>query len=131
MKNPINTWKVYVDGSSNSAGLGMKIDLMDQKGVVVEYAQCFKFPATNNEAKYEVLITGLRVAKELEMHDLKVYSNSQLIVKHIKDDYKARGENMTKYLQKVKDLASTFHNFEGMGLVLMDSAKHQLPSILI
>lgn len=52
------------------------------------------------------------MAKELEVQDLKAYSNSQLVIEHIRGDYEARGENMIRHLQKVKYLTSTFHSFK-------------------
>lgn len=66
---------------------------------------------TNNEAEYEALIAGLKVAKKLGVQDLKVYSYSQLVIRHIKGKSEARG-NMVRYLQKAKDLTRALHNFE-------------------
>uniref|UniRef100_A0A2N9F391 Integrase catalytic domain-containing protein n=1 Tax=Fagus sylvatica TaxID=28930 RepID=A0A2N9F391_FAGSY len=39
-----------------------------------------QYPTTNNEAEYEALLTGLRIAKELGANRLKIRSDSQLIV---------------------------------------------------
>ena len=77
--------------------------------VVAEYALHFQFPVFNNEAEYEALITGLRMAKDLEVKHLRVHSDSQLIVGQMQGEYKAWKPNMMKYLQKVKDLASSFN----------------------
>ena len=38
------------------------------------------FKATNSEAKYEILLVGLRIASEFEVKSLDVFSNSQLVV---------------------------------------------------
>lgn len=83
-----------MDGSSNSEGLGARIVIVSLKGVIIEHALCFKFPVMNNEAKYKALIMGLDVAKELEVQDLRVYSDFQLVVRHIKGNYEAWEENM-------------------------------------
>ena len=82
------------------------------KKTVVEYALCFEFLAMNNEAEYEDLTIGLWIAKELEIQDPKACSDFQLIVEYIQDNYKVRGENMIKYLQKIKDLTITFDKFK-------------------
>lgn len=71
-----NTWKVYVDGSSNSKGSGTGLVIVSLKRVVDKHVLCFEFPMKNNEVEYEALITRLQVAKELGMQDLKVYSDS-------------------------------------------------------
>lgn len=47
---------------------------MSPKGVVTEYKLYFGFNASNNEAKYKVLITGLNIAKELNIEKLKALS---------------------------------------------------------
>ena len=48
--------------------------------MVFEYALWFAFSASNNEVEYEALIIGLKIAKELESQELKVFSDSQLVV---------------------------------------------------
>ena len=40
----------------------------------------FTFKASNNEAEYEALLAGLRLAKELQVDSLIVYSDSKLVV---------------------------------------------------
>ena len=41
------------------------------------YAIQIRFKATNNEAEYEALLTGLRVATELGVESLDAYNDSQ------------------------------------------------------
>lgn len=91
--------------------LGAKLILTSPKGDV-EYVVWFKFPVTNNETKYEVLIAGLKIAKEVGVLHLTTFSDSQLMVGQVKDECKAREENMKKYLDKVKDLIMTFQGFD-------------------
>ena len=107
LEDPTSAWKLYVDGSSNQAGSGAGLLLMSSEGIIAEYTLWFKFSASNNEA----VATGLRIAKELGVQDQKVYSDSQLVVGHVKDGYEAREKNMIKYLQKVKDVISVFSSF--------------------
>ena len=54
--------------------------LTNPEQMMFEYVLWFAFPASNNEVKYEALITGLSLAKELGAKELKVFSDSQLIV---------------------------------------------------
>ena len=46
----------------------------------IHCALYFGFQASNNEAEYEALLVGLRLAKELRVSHLKVYSDSQLVL---------------------------------------------------
>ena len=44
------------------------------------------------------------MAKELQVGNLKVYSDSQLVMNQVNDTYQARGEKMVAYLEKAKEL---------------------------
>ena len=68
----------------------------------------FGFKASNKEAKYEALIAGLKLAREMKVESLEIYNDSQLIVCQVTDEYQARGEKMAAHLQKAKDLLSAF-----------------------
>lgn len=59
---------------------GAGIVLISPSGTVHEHALILNFKASNNEAEYEALITGLKMAQGLGIQDLVVYSDSQLVV---------------------------------------------------
>ena len=44
----------------------------------------------------------------MEADQQEVCSDSQLVVKHIEDDYKAKGKKMIRYLKKVRELLRKF-----------------------
>ena len=104
-------WTLHVDGSLSAMRAGAGLILTNSKREVAGYVLHFDFSATNNETEYEVLLSGLRVVREAGAQHLKVFSDSQLVISHIKDGYEVREENMKRYLQKVKDLISTFLSF--------------------
>lgn len=72
-------WVLYVDVSSNINSLDAGLILVSPKGGVLQYALHFAFPTTNNEVENEVLISGLKISKELGIHCLKTYSDSLLL----------------------------------------------------
>ena len=74
----------------------------------MEYALRFGFQASNNEAEYEAVIAGINLAHSVEADQLEVRSDSQLVVKQIKDSYEAKGEKMILYLKKVRELYKKF-----------------------
>ena len=54
----------------------------------------------------------MRVAKELGIDSLRVFSDSQLIVGQVKGEFEARDPTMAKYFQKVRDLVVHLKYFE-------------------
>ena len=60
------------------------------------------FPATNNEAKYEVLITGLDLARAAGATSLVIYCDSQVITNQVNGNYECKRERMKRYLDQVK-----------------------------
>ena len=75
---------------------------------MAEYALRFSFKTSNNQAEYEALIAGLRIAKDLKVEKLRAYSDSQLVVGQAKGEFEAKDPVMAKYLQKVRELALSF-----------------------
>ncbi|XP_024023052.1 uncharacterized protein LOC112092086 [Morus notabilis] len=53
-------WKLYVDGASNETGSRAGVMLVNPEDHKITSAVRFKFRVSNNEAKYEALIAGLR-----------------------------------------------------------------------
>ncbi|XP_071695267.1 uncharacterized protein [Rutidosis leptorrhynchoides] len=58
-------WELYTDGASSEEGADIGLLLVSPNGEEITYAIQLKFVASNNEAEYEALIAGLRLAKEL------------------------------------------------------------------
>ena len=73
-------WELYVDGSSNEGGSGAGLILISPEGHQMHCALRFGFKASNNEAEYEALIAGLKLAREMKVESLKIYNDSQLVV---------------------------------------------------
>ncbi|XP_020410343.1 uncharacterized protein LOC109946540 [Prunus persica] len=69
------------------------------------------FYASNNEAEYEALLAGLRLAKELSIKRLAIYSDSQLIANQASSKYMAKHPRMVQYLDKVQGLLKEFPTF--------------------
>ncbi|XP_038974505.1 uncharacterized protein LOC120105822 [Phoenix dactylifera] len=111
LKIPRHPWTLHVDGSSTSGGSGAGLILTSPNGVVAEQALCLEFSASNNVAEYETLIAGLKLAKELKVEDIKVFSDSQRVISQILGDFEAREPTMQKYLWKVRDFISTLDSF--------------------
>ncbi|MCI51251.1 gag-pol polyprotein, partial [Trifolium medium] len=60
-------WTLSVDDSSNLRGSGAGVVLEGPDGVLIEQSLRFAFKASNNQAEYEALIAGMKLAKEMEV----------------------------------------------------------------
>ncbi|XP_074277404.1 uncharacterized protein LOC141601042 [Silene latifolia] len=104
-------WELHVDGASNAKGAGVGLVLKSPQGDLIVQAVRCEFKATNNEAEYEALIMGLKLALDLKIRHLQVYSDSKLIVNHVNDCYEARDPKMMAYLDVAKELKIRFVTF--------------------
>ncbi|XP_022135947.1 uncharacterized protein LOC111007781 [Momordica charantia] len=77
-----------------------------------ECALWFNFRTSNNESEYEALLAGLRIAKGLGAVHIKVFSDSQLVVNQIREEYQAKDSRMEKYLTKVRSHLTQFKTYE-------------------
>nr|GEW15670.1 hypothetical protein [Tanacetum cinerariifolium] len=90
---------------------GVDLILTSPKGTKFTYALRFQFTASNNEAEYEALIAGLRIAAQIGVCNVYVSVDSKLMANQVLGTYVAKEENMIKYLEKAKGLVSGFANF--------------------
>ncbi|GJY14948.1 reverse transcriptase domain-containing protein [Tanacetum coccineum] len=58
-------WILFTDESSYTDGSRAGLILTNPEGMEFTYALRFRFDATNNEAEYEALITGLRIVEQM------------------------------------------------------------------
>ncbi|KAI3457130.1 hypothetical protein Pfo_013793 [Paulownia fortunei] len=66
----LETWLLHVDGSATISGCGAGIMLTSPEGEELEFAVRFEFKTSNNEAEYEALVRGLKMALELGVRQL-------------------------------------------------------------
>ncbi|KAL0395405.1 UNVERIFIED_CONTAM: hypothetical protein Slati_4506700 [Sesamum latifolium] len=91
-------WLLHVDGSSTAQGSGAGILLTTPQGEDLKFAVKFEFNVLNNEAEYEALVLGVRMAQDAGASHLLAYSDSQLTVKQVNREYEAKEESMVQYL---------------------------------
>ena len=105
-KRQADIWSVYVDGSSVQEDAGILLIVPDK-----EEFKCsikFTFPNTNNAAKYEALLAGLRLAKRIRAHRVKVFADSLLVVRQVTGEYEVKDPILKAYNGLVKQLWSKF-----------------------
>ncbi|GKB71573.1 reverse transcriptase domain-containing protein, partial [Tanacetum coccineum] len=98
-----------VYGASSLKGVGASLVLIF--GMEYTYAIRLTFPSTNNEAEYEALLVGLRLAWKMKVHTLDVKVDSKLVACQMNEYFVTSNEGMEKYLAKAKKQASLFKKF--------------------
>ncbi|KAK9066680.1 hypothetical protein SSX86_014003 [Deinandra increscens subsp. villosa] len=102
------TWELHSDGASSTDGAGAGVILISPAGK--EYARAYKlnFRASNNEAEYEALIAGLKLALKYKAKHVRAHIDSLLAANQINAEYEAKDEAMAKYLSVCKALIKAF-----------------------
>ncbi|XP_074357290.1 uncharacterized protein LOC141697007 [Apium graveolens] len=102
-------WSLFVDGVSNGDGVGGGIELISPKAHKIRRATHLAFHATNNDAEYEALINGLKLALEMKVENLNVFSDSMIVVYHINGGYQAKGPRTELYLKCAQRIIERFN----------------------
>lgn len=76
----LQSWTMHFESSKREAGAGAGVILTSPLGDKMRYVLRMKFRASNNEAEYEALIHGMRMAKVCGATCLVMYGDSNLIV---------------------------------------------------
>ena len=109
------TYILQVDGGARGnpglAGAGMA--LFDaETGLEVWHGYHFLGFATNNEAEYSGLVTGLRAAHGLGVTNVIVEADSLLVVRQLQGAYKVKKQNLRPLFEQARSLLEGFDSFE-------------------
>ena len=87
---------MYTDGASagNPGPAGIGIVINDKEDRVVGRVSSYIGDGTNNFAEYSALIRALKIAIYFKTKDLKIRTDSELIVKQIKGEYKVNSDKI-------------------------------------
>jgi len=104
---------MYTDGASSGnpgdAGIGILIN--DKENRTVGKVSCYVGVNTNNFAEYTALIRALEIAIYFKTKDLKIRTDSELVVKQIKGEYKVSSDKISPLYEKVIRLKKKVNSF--------------------
>ncbi len=106
---------IYIDGGSrgNPGPSALGAVFFEGKKILKEYSH-YLGKASNNEAEYQALIFALRKAKSYfgkkKVKDLpiEIFSDSKLLVKQMKGEYKIKKPNIQKLFIEASNLRVDF-----------------------
>lgn len=85
-------WTMYFDGSLNIDGARAGVYFVSPSGDQLRYVLRLHFPTSNNTAKYEAALHGLRITVELGVKCLQVYGDSALVINQLNKDWNTTSE---------------------------------------
>jgi ribonuclease HI len=104
---------MYFDGSKRVQGAGVGVILISPHGDKLKYVLRMSFPqASNNEAEYEALLHGMKMAKACGATRLKIFGDSNLVVQQVMNRCDTINDNMMAYKNLYHYLEGTFDGCE-------------------
>ena len=104
-------WSLYFDGSTSSEGSGAGCILVSPQGEKTMLSCRLEFEFTNNTAEYEALVQGLYKAIDLKVRYIKVFGDSEIIFKQVRNAIHCLSSHLKHYQLLVQDLTSHFSAF--------------------
>lgn len=98
---------MYTEGASSREGSGASLILTSPEGEEVTYDLRFDFHTSNNEAEYEALLAGLRLAKQMGADIVTMLTDSRLATNQINGSFEERDKRMERYVNIVKQLTKS------------------------
>ena len=76
----------------------MGLILVSPEKITIERSLRLGFSTTNNEAEYEVLLTGMVMVQKMGGKTMEVFSDSKLVVDQVRGELETRDPRMQEYL---------------------------------
>jgi hypothetical protein len=105
-------WVMYFDGSLKLEGAGAGVLLILQRANKLKYVLQIFWKVSNNEAEYEALLHGLRLAASLGIKRLLVYGDSAVVINQVNKSWDRNKENMDAYCLEVRKLEYKFYGLK-------------------
>jgi ribonuclease HI len=105
-------WAMYFDALLKLEGAGAGVLLISPTGEQLKYVLQIFWKVSNNEAEYEALLHGLRLAASLGIKRLLVYGDSSVVINQVNKSWDRNKENMDTYCLEVRKLEHKFYGLE-------------------
>lgn len=114
---------IYVDGAArgNPGHAGIGILILSEGGKILKSMGRYLGKTTNNVAEYQALIAALKEAKTIGVSTIKVFADSELMVKQVKGEYKIKSEGLKPLY---KEAITLLMGFKGYDIIHIDREKN-------
>jgi ribonuclease HI len=103
---------MYFDGSLKLEGAGARVLSISPKDEQLKNVLRIFWKVSNNEAEYEALLHGLRLAISLGIKRLLVYDDSAVVINQVNKSWEHKKENMDTYCLEVCKVENKFYGLE-------------------
>jgi ribonuclease HI len=104
-------WTLYFDGFKSQEGSRAWCILIDPKGKRHFLSCRLEFECTNNTTEYKALVQGLNKSMDLNIKELKVFGDSEIIVRQVRNTIHCNSPHLRNYQQEVHRLIEHFEAF--------------------
>src|SRR6184192_4371557 len=106
-------WRANIDGGSrgNPGPASYGVVIRDPKGEVIARLKKYIGRMTNNVAEYYGLIAALDYAQSHHIRALRIESDSELLVKHMRGEYKVKSADLKPLFERAKKMSQSFASF--------------------
>ncbi len=106
-------WRANVDGGSrgNPGPASYGVVIRDPRGAIVARLKKYIGRTTNNVAEYYGLIAALDYAQSNSIKALRIESDSELLVKQMRGQYKVKSEDLKPLFERAKKMSATIPSF--------------------
>lgn len=105
--------EIFTDGASRGnpgESAISSVFVLDDK-IIFLYSE-YTGIKTNNEAEYTAIRKSLIYAKERNFNEVKVFSDSLLVISQLKGQYKLKSKSLLPYFEDIKELSKGFSNIQ-------------------
>jgi ribonuclease HI len=107
-------WRANIDGGSrgNPGPAAYGVVIRDPRGEIVARLKKYIGRTTNNVAEYYGLIAALDYAQSNSIRALQVESDSELLVKQMRGQYKVKSADLQPLFERAKKMSQSFPSFQ-------------------
>lgn len=105
---------IYTDGAArgNPGPAGAGVHIRNTRGETVDELHRFLGEATNNVAEYSALLAALERARELGATEVEIRSDSELMVRQMRGEYRVRNPGLRELAARAHTLADSFERVQ-------------------
>ena len=105
---------IFTDGASrgNPGKASIGVVIRDEKGALAATISQAIGNTTNNQAEYRAIIAALEKALSMGAGSVELCSDSELVVKQVKGQYRVKKDTLKPLYEQVMQLKSRFEIFK-------------------